>query len=279
MSDNCSNYPAAIQRAMECVSSNSGSIDQELGVDSTSRRRRSCRRQQQRYAYPSKFILLALCFVAANSCVDAFSSSASHPSRISSFSRTSCNSNSHHERKRRFCMSAVAERPAAKSSSFQSRMKGLMKRKNGGATTSSGRRTVGQRSIDKPSNLKTVSTLEEYKAVLDEEHGKIIVARFFATWCKACKAIQPAYYRMASLYPQIIFLEVPVTNENANLHQGLDVPSLPYGHIYHPQAGLVEELKISRKYFRNLVRLVRWYDQGECKLDEFDAVSENDASA
>ena len=70
-----------------------------------------------------------------------------------------------------------------------------------------------------------------------------------------------------------------MTNENANLHQGLDVPSLPYGHIYHPQAGLVEELKISRKYFRNLVRLVRWYDQGECKLDEFDAVSENDSTA
>jgi len=281
MSDNCSNYPAAIQRAMECPSSNNVCIDEELGVDATSRRRRSRGHEHERYACPFKFILLALCFVAANSCVEAFSSSASHPSRISNFSRTSSrsNSNSRHERKRRFCMSAVAERPTAKSSTFQSRMKGLMKRNNGGATTSSGRRAVGQRSIDKPSNIKTVSTLEEYKEVLDQEHGKIIVARFFATWCKACKAIQPAYYRMASLYPQIIFLEVPVTNENANLHQGLDVPSLPYGHIYYPQAGLVEELKISRKYFRNLVRLVRWYDQRECNLDEFVAESEDDSSA
>lgn len=157
-------------------------------------------------------------------------------------------------------MSSLAEPPAK--SNFQQRMKGLVKR--GGAS----RRPVGQRAIDKPANLKTVTTLEDYKEALDSEEGKIVVARFFATWCKACKAIQPAYHRMAALYPHIVFLEVPVTNENANLHQGLDVPSLPYGHIYHPDAGLVEELKISKRYFRNLVRMVRWYDEGECQLDE-----------
>jgi len=168
-------------------------------------------------------------------------------------------------------MSSLAEAPGQ--SSFQDRMKGLMKR-NGGGTR--GRRPIGQRATDKPANIRTVHTLEEYKAALDEERGKIVVARFFATWCKACKAVQPAFYRMASLYPQITFLEVPVTNDNANLHQGLDVPSLPYGHIYHPNAGLVEELKISRKYFKNLVRLVRWYDEGECGLDEFVAEVEND---
>ncbi|KAL7536565.1 hypothetical protein ACHAXR_007242, partial [Thalassiosira sp. AJA248-18] len=117
-------------------------------------------------------------------------------------------------------------------------MKGLVKR-NGGRSVGQGQRA------NKPANLRTVSTLEEYKEVLDEEKGKIVVVRFFATWCKACKAIQPSYYRMASIYPEMVFLEVPVTNENTNLHQGLEVPSLPYGHIYYPDAGLVEEMKIS----------------------------------
>ena len=73
---------------------------------------------------------------------------------------------------------------------------------------------------------------------------------------------------MAALYPNAVFVEVPVTNHNANLHQGLEVPSLPYGHIYYPGAGLVEELKISKKYFHRLVKLVRWYDQGGCGLEE-----------
>ena len=181
---------------------------------------------------------------------------------------------------RLFYMSSVADTPAQSNSSssrmtdFQKRMKGLVKR-NGGATSS--RRAVGQRATDKPTNLKTVNTLEEYKAVLDENKGKMVVVRFFATWCKACKAIQPSYYRMASLYPQIVFLEVPVTNENSNLHQGLEVPSLPYGHIYYPEAGLVEELKISKKYFHNLVKMVRWYDQGECGLDEYVVPTDADA--
>lgn len=171
-------------------------------------------------------------------------------------------------------MSSVVDRPAASSNSasrmtdFQRRMKGLVKRNNG-SVSSTGRRTLGQRATDKPTNLKTVNSLEEYKEALDENAGKVVVVRFFATWCKACKAIQPSYYRMASLYPQCVFLEVPVTNQNSNLHQGLEVPSLPYGHIYYPGAGLVEELKISKRYFHNLVRMVRWYDSGECSLDEY----------
>lgn len=122
---------------------------------------------------------------------------------------------------------------------------------------------------NKPSNIVSAFTLEEYKDVLDKYSDKIVVVRFFATWCKACKAIQPPFYRMASLYPNIIFVEVPVTNQNTNLHQGLEVPSLPYGHVYYPKAGLVEELKISKKYFHNLVKYVRWYDKGECMLEDY----------
>ena len=87
-------------------------------------------------------------------------------------------------------------------------------------------------------------------------------------YLQACKAIQPSFYRMSALYPHITFLEVPVTNHNVNLHQGLEVPSLPYGHIYYPDAGLVEEMKISKKYFPGLVKNVRWYDEGLCGLDE-----------
>lgn len=72
------------------------------------------------------------------------------------------------------------------------------------------------------------------------------------------------------------FLDVPVTGKNANLHQGLGVPSLPYGHVYHPRSGLVEELKISKRKFPDLARLVRWYDGGSCGLDEHvvDAVAD-----
>ena len=54
----------------------------------------------------------------------------------------------------------------------------------------------------------------------------------------------PSYYHLATQQPGALFVDVPVTPANANLHQGLGVPSLPYGHIYQPGLGLVEELII-----------------------------------
>lgn len=78
----------------------------------------------------------------------------------------------------------------------------------------------------------------------------------------------PKYYRLAHQYPHIKFVDVPITNNNSNLHQGLGVPSVPFGHIYHPQAGLVEELKISRKYFDAFSQKLQIYDEGCCDLSE-----------
>ena len=57
----------------------------------------------------------------------------------------------------------------------------------------------------------------------------------------------PLYYHLATQHPDTLFVDVPVMPENANLHQGLGVPSLPYGHIYQPDLGLVEELRMVKK--------------------------------
>ena len=76
----------------------------------------------------------------------------------------------------------------------------------------------------------------------------------------------PYFYKLAQTYKDIQFVEVPVTDKNANLHQGLSVPSLPYGHIYHPHGGLVEELKINRKHFSKFAKIVHSYAQTTCDL-------------
>ena len=58
------------------------------------------------------------------------------------------------------------------SSDFRRRMKSLVKRR--------------QQNDAKPTNIRTANTLIEYKNVLDENKDKIIVVRFYATWCKVC---------------------------------------------------------------------------------------------
>lgn len=65
--------------------------------------------------------------------------------------------------------------------------------------------------------------------------------------------------KVATSYPEVIFLDVPVLETNSNLHQGLGVESVPYGHIYHPIQGLVTETKLSRKTFSDFEVLVKMH--------------------
>jgi len=118
-----------------------------------------------------------------------------------------------------------------------------------------------------PPNVITVRTLEEYKRLFEGEgRERIVCVRFFATWCRACKAIQPLFYRMALKFSDVLFVEVPVTDSNSLLHQGLGVPSLPFGHIYVPGGGLVEEHRITRPHFAQFAHKLQSYILGSCEL-------------
>eukprot|EP00586_Coscinodiscus_wailesii_P022982 CAMPEP_0172500282 /NCGR_PEP_ID=MMETSP1066-20121228/136404_1 /TAXON_ID=671091 /ORGANISM="Coscinodiscus wailesii, Strain CCMP2513" /LENGTH=135 /DNA_ID=CAMNT_0013274427 /DNA_START=399 /DNA_END=802 /DNA_ORIENTATION=- len=110
--------------------------------------------------------------------------------------------------------------------------------------------------------------MEEYKKHVVNVPDKIVVVRFFSTWCRSCKAAAPAFYRMVATQSpdNVIFVEVPLLKENAFLHAGLGVPSVPFGHIYHPEAGLVEEMKISRKFIRKFEEALNSYVRGGCDL-------------
>ena len=59
-----------------------------------------------------------------------------------------------------------------------------------------------------------------------------------------------------------------MTADNAVLHSGLGVPSVPFGHIYHRDAGLVEEMRIKRKMFGNFENVLETYIKGECDLEQ-----------
>ena len=70
------------------------------------------------------------------------------------------------------------------------------------------------------------------------------------------------------MYPDAVFVDVPVNDQNASLHQGLGVPSLPFGHIYHPTAGLVEELKLTRKHITEFKKSLNSYIDGSCEVPD-----------
>ncbi|OEU07354.1 hypothetical protein FRACYDRAFT_213160 [Fragilariopsis cylindrus CCMP1102] len=140
-----------------------------------------------------------------------------------------------------------------------------------------------------------VTDIQQYKdEVVDAKDSAIVVVRFYATWCKACKSIEGNYHRLGQEFPSDVvkFVEVPLTKDNAYLHKGLNIPSLPYAHIYYNNdchnddnkltsttctvsssssfsssaSTLVEELKINKNKFSNFRRIIRSYANRECEV-------------
>ena len=101
--------------------------------------------------------------------------------------------------------------------------------------------------------------------------GRVLFSlTMFLLVLQACKAVEPLFYRMALAMPDVKFVEVPVQENNVNLHQGLGVPSLPYAHIYSPTAGLVEELRMVKGHFKTFHKIVETYREGQCTDLEMD---------
>jgi thiol-disulfide isomerase/thioredoxin len=133
--------------------------------------------------------------------------------------------------------------------------------------------------------ITEVKSLQDYKAIVADEKDAIVVVRFYASWCRACRAVSAPYRQLATKHsrgqrqPNVKFVEVPLTPENAVLHQGLGVPSLPYGHIYHPEAGLVEERSLNKKRFGDFVQILQTYVDGECPIEWEDTNGASEGSA
>jgi len=170
------------------------------------------------------------------------------------------------------------------------------------------RRTTNKRRLRPPPMLQ-ISDIQQYKEeVVNSKDSALVVVRFYASWCKACKAIEGKYHRLPQEFPSnnvIKFVEIPLTKQNAYLHKGLDIPSLPYAHIYYnndydydydhnnykedksniddtnyddndenfspppPTTTtniLVEELKINKNEFSNFRRIIRSYVNRECEV-------------
>ncbi|KAL7548318.1 hypothetical protein ACHAWF_012576, partial [Thalassiosira exigua] len=78
-----------------------------------------------------------------------------------------------------------------------------------------------RRRTSRPSNVRTVATLEEFAEVVEEgrREDAVVVVRFHASWCNLCRALRPSYDKAATRHPRAVFLDVPILAGNANLHQ------------------------------------------------------------
>lgn len=138
------------------------------------------------------------------------------------------------------------------------------------SSSSDGSKNTNKKSTEKDAIIAHITDITDYKTrVVDESHN-ITVVRFYSHYCKSCRASEPHFFKLAKDYQQydVNFVEVPLTPETKVLHDALGVPSLPWTHIYHPDAGLVEERKVSKKFIEEVRTALRCYVFGECSLED-----------
>jgi len=115
--------------------------------------------------------------------------------------------------------------------------------------------------------IQEILTMKEYNSVVMEETEKMVVVRFHAPWCRACKAMKPSFEKFAREHADTIkFVECPLSAVNTEVHQGLGIKTIPFAHVYHPSAGLVEERKMSRPHYASFEKLMKDYMKGECVI-------------
>ena len=120
-----------------------------------------------------------------------------------------------------------------------------------------------------PENMFSVSSQEELRHIL-ETTNQLTVVRFHAPFCKACKANTPQVKRFAQQHTSdITFVEVTVDTRNPEIKQMLNefgVKKVPYGFVYHPQIGQVEQASFHKRYFRDVANMIESYVNGICDL-------------
>jgi thiol-disulfide isomerase/thioredoxin len=117
--------------------------------------------------------------------------------------------------------------------------------------------------------VHSVNTFDEYESVVRDETERIVVVRFHAPYCKACQAIRVAYDRLVKQSsPDVVkFVDVSITEKNS-LGEQLEIPGVPFGQIYLPGIGLVEELLMSRRHMAKFRKVLGWYVDEKCEIPE-----------
>jgi thiol-disulfide isomerase/thioredoxin len=119
-------------------------------------------------------------------------------------------------------------------------------------------------------SVRRITSLAQFRDDIASGKGNNLkVVRFFADYCRACRAMTAPFYRLAQTKDgeMISWYEVPATSETTKIIRGLSVPSVPYCQIY--QDGLlVEELRLKKQFLSDFTQILESYEEGICRLPE-----------
>lgn len=111
---------------------------------------------------------------------------------------------------------------------------------------------IKRRIVRQRPRVEVIEDVSDFDSILKGTKEQFVAVFFHSPVCKACQAAAPHFYKLAQKYSNVKFVSVPLTPGNKEtLQQDLGVKKFPFGHIYHSQHGLLDELPILRKLVPN----------------------------
>ncbi|CAM9355894.1 unnamed protein product [Choristocarpus tenellus] len=105
-----------------------------------------------------------------------------------------------------------------------------------------------------PSVVGRITTEAAYYQMLESNPDTLVVVKFFAPWCRSCKAMDVKYQRLAKETPGVKFFEVDVV-EGIDLKKALGVRVVPSVKLYAGSTlGQVASFSCGPRKFPELVR-------------------------
>ncbi|KAE8632680.1 hypothetical protein XENTR_v10001629 [Xenopus tropicalis] len=82
--------------------------------------------------------------------------------------------------------------------------------------------------------VRYLKNMEELQYALQQAGPKLLVVKFFASWCGNCRRIAPEFEKLSGDYPNILLCQVDVDNASI-LAQQFQIRSVPTFFFYKDQ--------------------------------------------
>lgn len=103
--------------------------------------------------------------------------------------------------------------------------------------------------------VQTLAETEEFLQLLGEAaaNGEVVVVKYYARFCRACKAVAPKFERLARQYEGVNLRFVDVEFESSKpLCKAMGIKSLPHTQVFAGSQGKVADFSIAPSKFDRL---------------------------
>jgi len=116
--------------------------------------------------------------------------------------------------------------------------------------------------------VRRLSGREDYDTALQRSRENLVVIKYYASWCRACKALAPKVEKIARSNPGVTFYEIEFESNKA-MCKDIGIRVLPWIQFYQ-DGKVVESFSCGPSKSQQISKRLETYATGECELPEGD---------